>query len=84
MLLDMTMRRIAMPNVEANNKNCHSNMEGNVCAVDKLQVKQNKQTKNNNEEFASEILGAGLKNESKNTFGNETEKRPESERTPWN
>ena len=78
-----------MPNVEANNTNYDSDMEGNVCAVDKLNVKQNKQANNNNAEFASEIhLDANLDiNESKTTFGdqnNERNGRPVSERTAWN
>jgi len=78
-----------MPEVEANNNNCNSITEGDVCAVDQRYMNQSKQTKNNNEEFASEIhLGDNLDTgESKNTFGNQTEKRsqiPVSERTAWN
>ncbi|PYF08503.1 hypothetical protein [Ureibacillus chungkukjangi] len=78
-----------MPNVEANNTNYNSDKEGNVCAVDKLNVSQNKQAKNNNEEFASEVhLDQNLENyESKNTFGNQNNERkglPVSERTAWN
>lgn len=77
-----------MPNVEANKTNCDSNMERNVWAVDKILEKQYKQTDNNNEEFASEIhLDTNLESaESKNTFGEEAEKRnqhPMSERTAW-
>lgn len=77
-----------MPNAEANKTNCDSNMERNVWAVDKILEKQYKQTDNTNEEFASEIhLDANLESaESKNTFGEETEKRnqqPMSERTAW-
>lgn len=77
-----------MPDVEANSMNCDSDMEGDVCAVEK-QGNQNKQTKNNNVEFASEIhLNAHLEtNESKNTFGDQADKRsqlPVSERTAWN
>lgn len=82
-------RKAVMPEVEANNKNCDSNTKGDVCAVDNLQAKQNKQTQYNNEEFASEIhLEANMENgESKSTFGNQTDKRnqlPVSERTAWN
>ncbi len=78
-----------MPNVEANNTHYDSNKEGMDCAVDKLRVNQNRQSINNNEEFASEIhLGANLEtNESNNTFGEQTDKRnqrPVSERTAWN
>lgn len=77
------------PNVEENTMKYDSNMEGNVCEVDKLKVNQNKQAKNNNGEFASEIhLNANLVTyESKNTFGNQTNernRRPVSERTAWN
>lgn len=88
-LFPIQVGRIArMPDVEANNKNCDSNMEGNVCKVNKLHVNQNKQT-NNNEEFASEIhKDANLETyESKNTFGKQNDKRnrrPVSERTAWN
>ena len=83
------MRRIAIPDVEANNTINNSNTEGNVCAMDKLLVNQNKQAKNNHEEFASEIhQDANLDAyESKNTFGNRTnarKQRPMSERTAWN
>jgi len=65
-------------------------MEGNVCKLDKLHVNhQNKQTKSNHEEFASEIhQEANLETyESKKAFGNQTNERrvrPVSERTAWN
>ncbi|HWK23070.1 MAG TPA: hypothetical protein VNS08_08570 [Ureibacillus sp.] len=78
-----------MPNVEANNMNVNSKVERNVCEVNKLQFRENKQTKSNTQEFASEVhVGADLETyESANTSGDEKierHQRPVSERTAWN
>lgn len=76
-----------MPEVEVNNTNCDSNMEGDVCKMSKLHLHRNKPK--NNEEFASEIhKDASLETyESKNANGKQNDirsRRPVSERTAWN
>lgn len=71
------MRRIAMANKEANNKNNNVNVYG-------AKNNQNQKAKNNNEEFASEFqVDNNRRPEAvdRNSFEQE---RSVSERTAWN
>lgn len=78
-----------MSNIEVNKTglNCVSNENGNVCGVKKIQA--NRQSQNNNEEFASEFdRGVTLEevsttNKSSEMFNNNIKSKPVSERTAW-
>ncbi|RUL52018.1 MULTISPECIES: hypothetical protein [Lysinibacillus] len=74
-----------MSNKEANN-NCHSSVNGNVCGpASKIQLNKNQQTKNNNEEFASEFqVDNNRRHEAIIDRDSFEQERPISERTAWN
>lgn len=54
---DISMRRIAMPNVEVSCavSNCIFHKKGNLCGAEKIQIDMDYHSKNRNTEFASDL-----------------------------